>query len=400
VAEDVRIVACLWHQRSAAIGTRERLLVTLTRASDRLLVETCHRVELYAAVATAQPAESWVADELHLDPEERASLRLLEGADAAAHLFAVAAGLDSAVAGEPQILRQVRRSYLEAPRPHPLLARLFERALHVGREIRRTSGLSSERTVGSLAVDEVLRLLPDPRGATVLVVGAGEMGKLAVRALERRVGHVIVANRDVDRAVAVAATGGAVAIPLPEIAEHLMRVDAVISAADTRGSSLDAATLGPRALLRELVVVDIAVPRSVGPEARVLDGIVYRSVDDLPGAAAGAAVPVVQAALERCADEAAHHVAERGPEAVGTIRALREGADRLRAAKLERALQRLGNLSARDRRIVEALSTTITNALLHSPTVALREHRADPAAARALFEPAPDTRADVARSGR
>jgi glutamyl-tRNA reductase len=400
VAEDVRIVACLWHQRSAAIGTRERLLSTLAPGRDRLLVTTCHRVEIYAAMTGTRSVSGWV-DELHLEGEERASLRLVEGVEAAAHLFAVASGLDSAVAGEPQILRQVRRSYLQAPAVHPVLARLFERALHVGREIRRTSGLSSERTVGSLAVDEVVRLLPEPANAIVLVVGAGEMGKLAVRALGRRVGRVIVANRDVRRAAAIAAGGGAEAIPLTEIPECLADVDAVISAADTRGAVLDPAALGPRARLRELVVVDIAVPRSMGPEARDLDGIVYRSVDDLPGAAAGAPVTVVQAARQRCADEAARCLDERVPDTLDAIRELRAGAERLRAQKLERALKRLGHLSARDRRIVEALSTTLTNAVLHTPTVALRERRADPAAARALFAPSQaEARADAPRSPR
>jgi glutamyl-tRNA reductase len=178
-------------------------------------------------------------------------------------------------------------------------------------------------------------------------------------------------------------------------------VDAVISAADTRGAVLDTAALGPRARLRELVVVDIAVPRSLGPEARALDGIVYRSVDDLPGAAAGAPVTVVQAARQRCADEAARCLDERVPDTLDAIRELRAGAERVRAQKLERALKRLGHLSARDRRIVEALSTTLTNAVLHTPTVALRERRADPAAARALFAPTrAETRADAPRSPR
>lgn len=389
MAEDVRIVACLWHQRSAAIGTRERLLETLTPAAHRLLVATCHRVEVYAVVAAQRGAERWVDEELRLGHEEHATLRVLEGVDAVAHLFAVAAGLDSAVAGEPQILGQVRRSYLEARSPHPMLARLFERALHVGRELRRTSGLSSERSVGSLAVDEVLRLVRDPRSATVLVLGAGEMGKLAVRSLERRVGHLIVANRDPRRATALATASGATAIPLSAVAGSLDGVDAVVSAADTRGAVLDTTSLARRARIRPLVVVDIAVPRSVGPQARALDGVVYRSVDDLPGASASAPQPAVHAALERCADEAARSLDERVPETLDAIRELRVGAERVRAEKLERALQRLGHLSARDRRIVEALSTTITNALLHSPTVALRHRRADPATARALFERSP-----------
>jgi glutamyl-tRNA reductase len=389
VTGDVRVVACLWHQRTAAIGTRERLLDTLTPAADRLLVETCHRVEVYAAVATERGALRWVDDELRLGPEERASLRVIEGVDAVAHLFAVAAGLDSAVAGEPQILRQVRRSYLEAPSPHPLLARLFERALHVGREVRRTSGLSSERSVGSLAVDEVLGLLRDPRSATVLVLGAGEMGKLAVRSLERRVGRVFVANRDPARAAAVAATSGATAIPLSDVVGLLRDVDAVVSAADTRGAVLDAASLAPRARIRPLLIVDIAVPRSVDAQVRALDGVVYRSVDDLPGAGLPASDPAVRDALARCSEAAVRCLDERVPETLATIRELRAGAERVRTEKLERALGRLGHLTARDRRIVEALSTTLTNALLHSPTVALRQRHADPAAARALFGRSP-----------
>ncbi len=293
------------------------------------------------------------------------------------------------MAGEPQILRQVRRSYLEAPSPHPLLARLFERALHVGREVRRTSGLSSKRSVGSLAVDEVLGLLRDPRSATVLVLGAGEMGKLAVRSLERRVGRVFVANRDAARAAAVAATSGATAVPLSEVAGLLRDVDAIVSAADTRGAVLDATSLAPRARIRPLVIVDIAVPRSVDAQARALDGVVYRSVDDLPGAGLVASDPVVRDALARCAEEAVRCFDERVPDTLAAIRELRAAGERVRTEKLERALGRLRHLTARDRRIVEALSTTLTNALLHSPTVALRHRDADPAAARALFGRSP-----------
>lgn len=386
MTEDVRAVACLWHQRTAAIGTRERLLDTLAPGADRLLLETCHRVEVYAAVPRGRDARGWVDETLRLDEEERSSLRIAEGAEAIAHLFEVAAGLDSAVAGEPQILRQVRRSYLGAAPAHPYLARLFERALHVGREIRRTSGLASERSVGSLAVDELLRLVPGPLAASVLVIGAGEMGKLAVRSLARRVGRVIVANRDRDRAEAVAATGDATAIALSDIGAELEHVDAVISAADTRGAVLTPELLAPRLAMGPLVVIDIAVPRSVAGDARALRSMVYRSVDDLPGASARAPDAAVGAARERCAEEAAHFVEERIPETLDAIRAMRSAADRVRAEKLERALHRLGHLSARDRQIVEALSSTITNALLHEPTVALRRQRVDPAATRALFE--------------
>lgn len=385
---DVRLVAYLWHQRTAAVETRERLLALLASGADRLLIETCHRVELYAAVPADVGAGTWV-EATSLGPDERASCTTLAGADAAAHLFEVAAGLDSTVAGETQILRQVRRTYLEAAAPHPLLARLFERALHVGREIRRTSGLSSERSVGSLAIDELVRLLPGAARATVLVVGAGEVGKLAVRSLTRRVGRVLVANRDRARAEAVAAGHGARAIALSEVAAEIRSVDAVVSAADTRGDVLTPAVLRPRLAAGPLVLIDIAVPRSVSAETRTLDGLVYRSIDDLPGAQSVVPAHLLQAARDRCAVEAERFVLERGPESGEAIRALRARADLVRTAKLERAMKRLGHLSERDRRIVTALSQTLTNALLHAPTVALRERGADAPDAGDRFDSLP-----------
>ncbi len=198
---ETRLVAHIVHQRDAALDTRERLLATLLDAPGRVLLSTCHRVEIYETTDRIEPV-----------PE----MRTLVGRDAAAHLLRVAAGLDSAIAGEPQILRQVRVAYETATSDlHPMLGRLFERALHVGREIRRATRLGDvQRSVGSLAVDDALRSLVDPESATVLVIGAGEMGKLAVRALSRRVARVLVANRDRARAELAAATNKAVALGL------------------------------------------------------------------------------------------------------------------------------------------------------------------------------------------
>ena len=122
-----------------------------------------------------------------------------------------------------------------------------------------------------------------------------------------------------------------------------------------------------------LAVVDIAVPRSVGPEARALLGAAYRSVDDLPGSRGKLPDHVLAIAYARCELEAQRFLASRSPERVAAIRALRQGAEAVRAAKLDRAMRRLGHLTDRDRRVVEALSANLTNALLHEPIVALRE---------------------------
>ncbi|TMF53801.1 MAG: hypothetical protein E6I19_13035, partial [Chloroflexi bacterium] len=124
---ETQLVARVVHQRDAALDTRERLLGTLGNAPGRVVLATCHRVEVYETV-----------DQVESDSD----MRTLVAHEAAAHLFRVAAGLDSAIAGEPQILRQVRAAYEAAAGDlHPMLARLFERALHVGREIRRETRL-------------------------------------------------------------------------------------------------------------------------------------------------------------------------------------------------------------------------------------------------------------------
>ena len=367
MAWTARIVAFVWHQRSSAIDTRERLLDSLTSGSDRVVLATCHRVEVYAAAADAVDPSRMLAD-IRLRSVESA---VLEGAAAITHLFAVAAGLDSTVVGEPQILSQVRRA--AATTRHPLLVAALSRALYVGRAVRAQCGLSSTRSIGSLAVDALLSQVSRPGAARILVIGAGEMGKLALRALARRVDSVVVANRDPARAAAVAEAHGARAIGLDGVGPVLADVDAVLSAADTRGAVLTTPILEARLRRGPLAVVDIAVPRSVGPEARALLGVAYRSVDDLPSSRGKIPDHVLAIAHARCALEAQRFLASRSPERVAAIRALREGAEAVRAAKLERAMRRLGHLTDRDRRVVEALSANLTNALLHEPIVALRE---------------------------
>jgi glutamyl-tRNA reductase len=370
---ETQLVARIVHQRDSALDTRERLLGTLGDAPGRVVLATCHRVEVYETASEVVPA-----------PE----MRTLVDLEAAAHLFLVAAGLDSAIAGEPQILRQVRAAYETAAGDlHPMLARLFERALRLGRQLRRDTRLGDvRRSVGSLAVDDALGTLGDPADATVLVIGAGEMGKLAVRALSHRVGRVLVANRDRARAESAAASSGAVALGLEDIPDALTRADAVISAADTRGALLTRPVLSARVREGRLVIVDIAVPRSVAEDARSLPGLRYRTVDDL--ADENASVPAADIALaaERCSREAIAFMREwRERAAVEVIRDVRARADSLRQTQLERALRRLGHLGERDRRIVEALSTGVTNAILHAPTVALREEPSRSDSARELF---------------
>ncbi|HET8568923.1 MAG TPA: glutamyl-tRNA reductase [Candidatus Limnocylindria bacterium] len=384
-----RFAAITLHQRDAALDVRERAALEVERADaggDAVGVLTCHRVECYASVPADADPRGWAA--ARLGPELAAEGAVATGADAFRHLFEVACGLDSEIVGERQILGQLRRAYdgARARSVDPLIAAAFERALHLGRVLRATTPLGAvTASVGSLAVDAVVRRVADPARATVLVVGAGEMGKLAARALARRVGAVVIANRDHARAARLAEEIGAHTVPLSGVAGALVRADAVISAADTRGRVLTRDLLAGATRGRTLVVADVAVPRSVDADARALPGLAYLSVDDL-GAASAVPPAVVRDVRERCAAEAEALVREvRGRAAAATIGALRERGEAMRRAHLARALGRLGHLSERDRRVVDALSSSLVGALLHEPTVALREAPERQAAARELF---------------
>ena len=349
-----------WHQRSSPIDARERLLGLVSPEPSRVVLATCHRLEAYDVGAPPL-----------LDEGDRSSARILTGPEALAHLIAVAAGLDSAIAGEPQILAQVRRAYLAQRPVHPQLTAAFGYALHAGRAIRIACGIATSRSVGSLAVDRLVRLIDRPQDARVLVIGAGEMGKLAVRALARRVGAVVVANRDAARAQEVATANGATAIALTDITQTIDVVDAIISAADTRGAVLTPALLARRIARGRFTMIDIAVPRSVDADGRAVLGDAYLSVDDL-AVESRISTDAVAAALVRCRDAAERFFAARSPERVEAIRALRADAERVREAQLRQAMRKLGHLPERDRRRVEMLATRLTNALLHRPTVELR----------------------------
>ena len=376
------------HHASADLELRERfsaLVAAAPLAPDFLPLLTCHRAEVYAVVEDGVEPRSWFEGRLGALPE---LVQVASDEEAVRHLFRVASGLDSAIPGERQILGQLRAAYDRA-RPDGTrseLAGLFERALHVGRDLRATTSLGNvTATLGSLAVAAALAKVADPERATVVVVGAGEMGKLASRALGRRVAELVIVNRDVARARPLADASGGAACPLESLPELLQRADALISAADTRGTLLTFDLLrGPAA--RGLVVVDIAVPRSVVADARAVLGERYLSVDDLIPQEQSIDDAERDACEERCAQEAASFLAAlRGRGAGETIARLRERAEALRRQRLGRAFRDLGHLSERDRRVIETFSQALTSALIHEPITSLREAPERVPAARELF---------------
>jgi glutamyl-tRNA reductase len=376
------------HQRDAPIAARERLAATVPQAVERgaLALVTCHRVEVFACLHKDVDARAWLSASNEASDALDAVVVRTDAA-AVTHLFRVAAGLDSAIAGERQILGQLRRAYAGREMPLPsLLSAAVEHALHHGRLLRAETPLGSvTRSIGSLAVDELLRHVPESAGATVLVVGAGEIGKLAIRALRRRVGHILVVSQSGESAERAAAVAGGEAVALADIARAIDAADAVISAADTRGTVLTADLLRTRVARRPLVVVDIAMPRSVAADARVLEGVRYRSVDDLRSEATVSA-EVIAACEDACRVAAARFIVESAArDAAPVIAALHARADELRQRQLDRALAKLGHLSQRDRDVVAGLAQALARGLVHGPTAALRAKPSRADVARELF---------------
>jgi len=357
--------------------------VPLAVERGALALVTCHRVEVFACLARDVDARDWLGE----SGDATDTVVVRTDAAAVTHLFRVAAGLDSAIAGERQILGQLRRAYTSRATPLPsLLSAAVERALHHGRLLRAQTALGSvTRSIGSLAVDELLRDIPDRAGATVLVVGAGEIGKLAIRALRRRVGHILVVSRSGESAERAAAVADGEAVALADIASAIDAADGVISAADTRGTVLTAELLGTRVARRPLIVVDIAMPRSLAADAREIGGLRYRSVDDL-GSEATVLPGVIAECEEACRVAAVRFIDESAArDAAPVIAALHARADDLRRRQLDRALAKLGHLNQRDREVVAGLAQALARGILHEPTAALRAKPSRADAARELF---------------
>ncbi|HJM72743.1 MAG TPA: glutamyl-tRNA reductase, partial [Acidimicrobiales bacterium] len=326
------------------------------------------------------------AETSHVAPEEFSDhlVGLFDG-DAARHLFSVASGLDSAVLGEHEILGQVRTSWETAAAEGavgPVLNPLFRHALEVGKRVRTETAISRNITsVSQAAVAMATDRLGTLEGRQVMVVGAGEMGEGLARALHGGgVASILVANRTWERAVDVAKRLGGTAVRLDDLPRLLPEVDVLLTSTGASSVILEhgdlASVVGEREG-RELLVVDIAVPRDVDPAAGEIDGLTLLDMDDLRAFAdAGirerqrevtAVQAIVDAELDRYVDEStARSVAP-------LVTSLRGRGEDVQKGELERLAARLGDLDERQREAVEALAAGIVGKLLHEPTIRMKD---------------------------
>ncbi len=380
--------------KTAPVAVRERfafapeeLPAVLPRLSEALgvgvaLLSTCNRTEVYVtshhAVAAA-PVIDLLRDAKDATDAPSDAFYHLTGRDAARQLLRVAAGIDSMVLGESEILGQVRNAFAAATAANThnaVLSRLFHTAIRAGRKARSQTHIGRHAvSVSSTAVALARRTLGDLDGRTVLVVSAGEAGKLAARSLaESGASRLLVTNRTPERARELAADLGGDLVAFERLGEVMAEADIVISSSAAPDfligpKNVSQATAGRNG--RPLLLIDIAVPRDIDPAVRDFPQVHLYDIDDLQGLVADnmkarrQEVTGVERIIEEELARFTDWVSARG--VTPTVAALRARADALREAEVARTLRHLDGLNAEQRRRVEAMATALVNKLLHDP---------------------------------
>jgi glutamyl-tRNA reductase len=367
----VVLVGISHHQ--APVELRERAALDPKRAAElarqlagehgeAVCLSTCNRTELYLADERAEEAEAKAeAALLALEAELGPALYRLRDESAALHLFRVAAGLDSLVPGEGEILGQVRSAH-ESGVPGRILDRLFRQALHAGKKARAQTAIAeSPASVASAAAALAEQVLGDLQGCSVLVLGAGEVGRSAIRSIVSRgatIGLVARSNSRPD-----------------EIALALESADVVVSSTSAPGFVIEREQVEQamrRRRGRPLFLIDLAVPRDLDPAIHELGGCYLFDIDDLE-----TIVAETLADRRREAERAEAIVAAESErfrewlaslDVVPAIASLRAHADEIRAAELRRA-----KLSDAERRAADSVTAAVLNKLLHLPTVRMKQ---------------------------
>jgi glutamyl-tRNA reductase len=361
----------------APVELRERVTLDLAAAAgvarslgDAVCLSTCNRTELYLSEVEEERAAA-VLEELAGEPLDGVLYRLHEDA-AAVHLFRVAAGLDSLVPGEGEILGQVRDAY-ESVTPGPVLDRVFRQALGVGKRVRTETAIGeSPASVSSAAAALAAQVFGDLRGRRVLLVGAGRIGELAASNLSSRGARIaFVANRTHETARELAHRFGGEPLRLDEVAGRLGDVDVVVSSTSSPDTVLRAADV-PARRQRPLFFIDIAVPRDLDPAIGSLGGCFLYDIDDLEAVVAETLAgrrAEAERAEQLVAEEAERFRAWRASlDVVPAIASLRARAEEIRAAELAKV-----RVSDDERRTLESVTAQILNKLLHLPTVRMKE---------------------------
>ncbi|CAN5122443.1 glutamyl-tRNA reductase [soil metagenome] len=398
------------NHRTAPVEIREQIvfdrpglpralesLRNLPGVEEALIVSTCNRTELYVDAECAKEVVDWLHAHHGVSGSISDRLYLLHGRQAVEHCFAVACGLDSMVVGEPQILGQLKEAFRVARGENtlgPLLNRLFQRAFSVAKHVRTQTQIGASAVSLAYATVTLARqIFAGFERHTAVLVGAGDTIELVAQHLHGNgLGRMIVANRDLERAQALASRFSGFAVSLSALPAHLDEADILICSTASPEPLVTYEMVKAALKVRKhrpMFIGDIAVPRDVEPRVIELEDVYLYTIDDLQN--------VVQENLRtrhRAADQARELVAaearrfdtaSRTRDAVPTIRGLREQAERARRAVIEQAQREIAG--GRDPRLViEHLAASLTRKLLHAPSRRLR--RAAEEQDRALIDAA------------
>ncbi len=374
------------------------------RYAGAAVLSTCNRTEVYVASARGigdhRPIVALLSEIKGQVAMEGAPFSVLSGRDATRHLFRVAAGIDSMVIGESEILGQVRGAFTAATvagTNTPALSRLFHSAIRVGRKARSQTRIGRYAvSVSSTAVALARETLGDLADKTVLVVGAGEAGKITAGNLAGiGVAQVLVTSRNPERTADLVAALSGRAVPFADRGAAIAEADIVISSTAAQDFVIDRAMVAEAVRdrgTRPLLLIDIAVPRDIDPAVRDLPCVRLFGIDELQQVAEGnlqlrrnelaAAEAIVEEEVTKFSDWL------RSLEVVPTVSSLRERAEAVRLAELRRTLDKT-SMSAADRKRVEAMTAAIVKKVLHAPITRLKqpgEGERYVEAARALFD--------------
>jgi glutamyl-tRNA reductase len=389
--------------KTAPVEVREKLAVPESRLGEALtrlcsysgvreglLLSTCNRVEVYAVVDEIEAGygriQEFLADAHFSLSSEQLTPHLYwhSGDRAIGHLFRVAASLDSMIVGESQILGQLKDAF-EVALTHKttgvILNKVVKKAISVAKRVRTDTKIAETAvSVSYAAVELAKKIFSDLSEQTVLLVGAGEMGKLAARHfVANGVRHVRVTTRSSHHALELADKFNGTAVPFELFGEDMASADIVLvstGAAHYLISSDDVQRAVKQRMNRPMFLIDISVPRNIDPAVRHIDNAFLFDIDDLK-------LRVEQNMGDRLreAEKAEQMVTEevgilrrwfQSLEVTPTIVALKNRVDDIKRAELEKALGRLSHLSVQERELVESMASTIVNKLIHSTLVTLK----------------------------
>ena len=397
-----RIVLMGLNHKTAPVEIRERFnivcldskgplsdLAQLRSLRESFYLSTCNRMEVLLTTPRLDEGISAVVGFLaEIYGQTGAALKpylyIYIDQDAVKHLFRVACSLDSMVVGEPQILGQIKDAYrqaTEAKASGVVLNRLLHKSFSVAKRVRTETRIgSSAVSISYAAVELAKKIFGELQGKIALLIGAGEMAELAAEHLiSNGVERIVVANRTLERALALARRFNGSTVPWEELVEELRKTDIIISSTGSPEPILNAGQVRKRMRARRnrpLFFIDIAVPRDIDPDVNRIDNVYLYNIDDLQGI-----VEINRGERIKEAARAEHIISAealkfdawlRTLEVVPTIVSLREKAEQIRKAEIHKTLSQLDSLSGGEIEAINVLTRSVVNKLLHDPILFLK----------------------------